>query len=39
MMLQQAAPENYVIATGETNIFEYFDDYTFKKLGLNYKDH
>jgi GDPmannose 4,6-dehydratase len=39
MMLQQIAPEDYVIATGETNTLEYFVEYTFEKLGLNYKDH
>lgn len=39
LMLQQNKPEDYVIATGETNTLEYFVQYTFDKLGLNYKDH
>jgi GDPmannose 4,6-dehydratase len=39
MMLQQPSPEDYVIATGETNTLEYFVEYTFEKLGLNYKDY
>jgi GDPmannose 4,6-dehydratase len=39
MMLQQPSAEDYVIATGETNTLEYFVEYTFEKLGLNFKDH
>lgn len=38
LMLQQNKPEDYVIATGETNTLEHFVEYTFEKLGLNYKD-
>jgi GDPmannose 4,6-dehydratase len=38
LMLQQNKPEDYVIATGETNTLEHFVKYTFEKLGLNYKD-
>jgi GDPmannose 4,6-dehydratase len=39
MMLQQEEPQDYVIATGETNSLECFVEYTFSKLCLNYKDH
>jgi GDPmannose 4,6-dehydratase len=39
LMLQQNKPEDYVIATGETNTLEYFVQYTFEKLGLDYKDY
>jgi GDPmannose 4,6-dehydratase len=39
LMLQQNKPEDYVIATGETNKLEYFVQYTFEKLGLDYKDY
>ena len=39
LMLQQNKPEDYVIASGETNTLEYFVQYTFEKLGLNYKDY
>lgn len=39
MMLQQPSPEDYVIATGETNTLEYFVEYTFEKLGLDYRDY
>lgn len=39
MMLQQPSPEDYVIATGETNTLEDFVEYTFEKLGLNYRDY
>ena len=39
LMLQQNKPNDYVIATGETNKLEYFVQYTFEKLGLDYKDY
>lgn len=39
LMLQQTAPDDYVIATGETNKLEYFVEYTFNKLGLDFSDH
>jgi GDPmannose 4,6-dehydratase len=39
LMLQQKEPEDYVIATGETNKLEYFVEYTFNKLGLNFSEH
>jgi GDPmannose 4,6-dehydratase len=39
LMLQQPEPEDYVIATGESNTLECFVDYTFEKLSLNYKDY
>lgn len=38
-MLQQDKPEDYVIATGETNTLQEFVAYTFSKLGLNWADH
>jgi GDPmannose 4,6-dehydratase len=38
-MLQQDSPDDYVIATGETNRLEDFVDTVFKVLGLNWRDH
>ncbi len=38
LMLQQNKPEDYVIATGETNTLDFFVQYTFEKLGLDYKE-
>jgi GDPmannose 4,6-dehydratase len=39
MMLQQPAPEDFVIATGETNTLESFVDEAFSNFDLNWKDH
>ncbi|OUS09148.1 GDP-mannose 4,6-dehydratase [Rhodobacterales bacterium 52_120_T64] len=39
LMLQQKTPENFVIATGETNSLENFVELAFKKAGLDWKDH
>ena len=39
MMLQQELPEDYVIATGETNTLEDFINETFSCMGLNWKDY
>ena len=37
LMLQEQCPDDYIIATGETNSLEDFVDYSFFRLGLNYK--
>mgnify|MGYP001167981919 FL=1 len=37
LMLQQDSPEDYVIATGETNTLESFVTETFNSLGLDWK--
>jgi GDPmannose 4,6-dehydratase len=39
MMLQQPSPKDYVIATGVTNTLKCFVEYTFEKLGLNYREY
>lgn len=39
LMLQQDIPEDYVIATGETNTLENFVSETFKALGLEWRKH
>jgi GDPmannose 4,6-dehydratase len=39
LMLQQEAPEDYVIATGEAHTVREFVDLAFKRLGMNYEDH
>tara|TARA_R100000008_G_scaffold58868_1_gene36634 strand:+ start:2393 stop:3382 length:990 start_codon:yes stop_codon:yes gene_type:complete len=39
MMLQQEAPDDYVIATGKTNSVQDFLQYVFDYAGLNVKDH
>lgn len=39
LMLQQETPEDYVIATGETNSLETFVMIVFDELGLNWQDH
>lgn len=39
LMLQQETPEDYVIATGETNSLETFVMMVFHELGLNWQDH
>lgn len=38
LMLQQPAPEDYVVAMGETHSVREFLELTFSMLGLNYKD-
>lgn len=38
-MLQQDKPEDFVIATGETNSLEYFCCEVFSELNLNWQDH
>ncbi|MCJ7684876.1 MAG: GDP-mannose 4,6-dehydratase [Desulfobacteraceae bacterium] len=39
LMLQQDTPDDYVIATGETNRLEDFVDGVFTSLGLNWQEH
>ena len=39
LMLQQEEPDDYVIATGETNRLEDFVDGVFTSLGLNWREH
>lgn len=39
LMLQQSAPDDYVIATGETNTLEDFVAEAFTVLKLNWRDH
>ena len=39
LMLQQDTPDDYVIATGETNRLEDFVDGVFTPLGLNWREH
>ena len=39
LMLQQSAPDDYVIATGETHSVREFCDIAFARAGLNYQDH
>ncbi len=39
LMLQADAPEDYVIATGETHRLEEFVDYSFQTLGLDWRNH
>lgn len=39
LMLQQAQPVDYVIATGKTCSLEYFVDRTFRWFGLNWREH
>jgi len=39
LMMQQENPDDYVVATGETRTVEEMVEYTFKRLGLNWKDH
>jgi GDPmannose 4,6-dehydratase len=38
LMLQQAEPDDYVVATGETHSVREFCDLAFGELGLDYKD-
>jgi len=39
LMLQHDTPEDFVIATGETNSLEDFVDVAFRKVGLDYKEY
>ncbi len=39
LMMQQAGPDDYVIATGETHSLEEFVDEAFKYFGFKWKDH
>jgi len=39
LMLQQSEPEDFVIATGETNLVKDFVAVAFEQLGLNWEDH
>jgi GDPmannose 4,6-dehydratase len=39
LMLQQGEPDDYVIATGETNSLEAFIENAFSLAGLNWRDH
>lgn len=39
MMLQQDAPEDYVIATGDTHSVREFCEIAFSQVGLDWKDH
>ncbi|WP_040352933.1 GDP-mannose 4,6-dehydratase [Blastopirellula marina] len=39
MMLQQDAPEDYVVATGETHSVREFVEIAFSRVGLNWEDH
>lgn len=39
LMLQQAKPDDFVIATGESNSLERFAEETFACVGLNWRDH
>ena len=39
LMLQHDKPEDFVIATGETNSLEDFVDVAFSKLGLDYREY
>ena len=38
-MLQQEAPDDYVIATGETHSVREFCELAFAHVGLDYRDH
>jgi GDPmannose 4,6-dehydratase len=39
LMLQQAAPDDYVVATGETHSVREFVELAFSHAGLDYRDH
>ena len=39
LMLQQDKPDDYVIATGETNSLKNFVSAVFSRLGMNWRDH
>jgi GDPmannose 4,6-dehydratase len=38
-MLQQPAPDDYVLATGETHTVREFCDLAFQEVGLDYRDY
>lgn len=39
LMLQQEKPQDYIVATGQTNPLSNFVETVFSELGLNWKDH
>lgn len=39
LMLQQDAPDDYVVATGETHSVREFAELAFRHVGLDYRDH
>ncbi len=39
LMLQQDAPDDYVIATGQTHTVEYFAELAFDAVGLDYREY
>lgn len=39
LMMQQDQPDDYVIATGRSVSLQYFVDYTFRCLNMNYKEY
>ncbi|MGH8436843.1 MAG: GDP-mannose 4,6-dehydratase [Pseudomonas sp.] len=39
LMLQQSAPDDYVVATGETHSVREFCEFAFSAAGLNWQDH
>ena len=39
LMMQKESPNDYVIATGETRTVQEMVEYTFKRLGLDWKDY
>ncbi|MFT3906190.1 MAG: GDP-mannose 4,6-dehydratase [Steroidobacteraceae bacterium] len=39
LMLQKEQPDDYVIATGQSNTLQQFVDETFNQLGLNWREH
>jgi GDPmannose 4,6-dehydratase len=39
LMLQQPAPDNYVVATGETHAVEELCELAFSRVGLSWRDH
>jgi GDPmannose 4,6-dehydratase len=39
LMLQQVEPDDYVVATGETNSLRDFVSAVFSRLGMNWRDH
>jgi GDPmannose 4,6-dehydratase len=39
MMLQQDQPDDYVLATGKTNTVEYFAEFAFKAVELDFRDY
>jgi GDPmannose 4,6-dehydratase len=39
LMLQQDAPDDYVVSTGTTNTVRRFCELAFDRVGLDYRDH